>query len=197
MILKIDKGIFDVDLSAFNQYLSWCGDFGFFPMEPGQNHHKLLAYLVSQLSAGSLVADLGTHQGASALALAYNPNVLVLSFDISMHFEPTKKSFRDLPNVTFILNDCLNCIDMYQTAKIIMLDVNPHDGKQERKLLLELMERDYKGIVICDDIHLNDEMKEFWNSIVGGKKLDVTKYGHWSGTGVVIFDPQTLDVEVM
>jgi len=197
MLLKLDSGVNGVDLSAFLPYISWAGDMAYFPSEVGINHHKLLAYLVKQLPAGSLVADLGTYLGASALALASNPDIVVLTFDITKNFDTTKKTCIDLPNVTFILNDCLNCIDMFITAKIIMLDVNPHNGKQERKLLLELMEREYKGIVICDDINLNEEMQAFWKSIGGWKKLDVTKYGHWSGTGIVVFDSETLDLEVI
>jgi hypothetical protein len=39
---------------------------------------------------------------------------------------------------------------------------------------------------MLDDIHLNDDMKLFWNNITE-EKYDLTSIGHWSGTGLVVF----------
>ena len=76
-------------------------------------------------------------------------------------------------------------------APFIMLDTF-HDGGFEREFILELLKNNYKGMVLCDDIYLNDEMKSFWEW-VPLQKIDVSKYGHWSGTGIILFD-QTLKV---
>jgi hypothetical protein len=38
-----------------------------------------------------------------------------------------------------------------------------------------------------DDINLNNPMKEFWN-VITEDKYDISEYGHWSGTGLVIFE---------
>jgi hypothetical protein len=37
-----------------------------------------------------------------------------------------------------------------------------------------------------DDIYLNAEMTNFWNGLQN-EKYDLTKVGHWSGTGIAIF----------
>jgi hypothetical protein len=51
----------------------------------------------------------------------------------------------------------------------------------------------YRGIVILDDIHLNDHMNTFWNNITQ-KKHDVTNVGHFSGTGIIIFDQSRFQI---
>jgi predicted O-methyltransferase YrrM len=193
MTLTIDAGIAEIDLSSFLKYIDWAPECGYFPQEPGVNHHKLLAYLVKQLPANSLVADLGTYLGSSALALASNPKVRVITIDKLCQLEQDKQTCRDLPNVQVVTADCLKCIDLYINASLILLDIAPHDGAQERDLLLELRRRDYKGVVVCDDSELTNSMRSFWES-VEQKKINATKYGHWSGTGIVIFAPNVIDV---
>ena len=68
---------------------------------------------------------------------------------------------------------------------MILLDTF-HDGTFE-KIFYEYLKRiSYVGTLILDDIHLNNEMKFFWNNIEKNK-FDVTNIGHATGTGVVIF----------
>ena len=38
-----------------------------------------------------------------------------------------------------------------------------------------------------DDINLNEAMWKFWASIKQTKS-EITRIGHWSGTGIVLFD---------
>ena len=45
----------------------------------------------------------------------------------------------------------------------------------------------YLGVLILDDIHLNKEMKFFWENI-NEDKLDISVFGHSSGTGVVFLN---------
>jgi hypothetical protein len=44
--------------------------------------------------------------------------------------------------------------------------------------------------MLCDDIHLSDEMERFWREIKH-EKYDITQYGHHSGTGIVLFSNET------
>jgi hypothetical protein len=46
---------------------------------------------------------------------------------------------------------------------------------------------DYKGYVFCDDIHLNHNMENWWQS-VKIEKYDITDIGHFSGTGLINFN---------
>ena len=190
--LKIDSGVHAVDLAPLaghtpSPYLTHAA---------GREHYKLLAYLSGQLPAGSLVADLGTFQAASAVALASNPAVRVRSYDLAL--QPPVVRQCKLPNVEFTEANCLDCVADYADAALIMLDVDPHDGKQESKLCDYLICHNFSGILVCDDIHLNQGMEQFWNvwsTEDAAKKFDVTPYGHWSGTGLVVFSPETVDVE--
>jgi len=192
MILKVNKNILDVDLNPFTRFIT--DGSRFFPGN-GDNHHQLLSFLSHQLPKGSKVADLGTLVGHSAVALASNPDVQVISIDLEDYITEPRLSFKSLPNVRFIQGNCLSLIDEYIDSKLMLVDVAPHDGVQEAQLFDALSKRNYKGVAVLDDIESFDGMKRFWNTI-GLKKFNVTRYGHWSGTGIVVFDPSFIDVEV-
>jgi hypothetical protein len=59
-------------------------------------------------------------------------------------------------------------------------------------MINKLIEIDFKGILLLDDIHLNAEMQALWDWIPIVKKIDLTKFGHNSGTGVVMFGDSKL-----
>lgn len=179
----------------FQKYVSWHHVNAWFPQTPGENHHCLLAYLSSQLPNGSLVADLGTQSGASALAFAYNPKVQVYTYDIANHIPDGVTSFTSVPSIHRVMGSCFDHIDSYIDAKIILLDISPHNGSDERHMVSMLLQREYKGLLVCDDIYAFPSMKSFWDE-VRLKKYDVTSYGHWSGTGIISFDPKTIDIRV-
>jgi len=40
--------------------------------------------------------------------------------------------------------------------------------------------------MVLDDIHAFPEMEILWNKLIFNK-VDITSYGHWSGTGLVDF----------
>ena len=68
-----------------------------------------------------------------------------------------------------------------------MFDVDPHDGIIEREFLNWLDANNYKGIVFFDDIHLNPAMQAIWDSI-NKEKYDLTDLGHYSGSGIAIYN---------
>ena len=70
-------------------------------------------------------------------------------------------------------------------SDVIMLDTY-HDGEFEKEFY-DFIKPDFKGVLVLDDIHLNKPMQSFWRSITEPKE-DLTKIGHYSGTGVVYFD---------
>lgn len=152
----------------------------YFCLEAGKEHYRLLAHL-SDRFAGNLVLDIGTNRGASAVALSRNPKTKVVSYDIVDVLE-TKIKLRNLKfRVRDVLKDPKNIIK----AKLILLDT-AHDGTFENIFFDFLVNHSYKGYLLLDDIWLNDPMKEFWNSIAV-EKYDLSEYGHWSGTGLVVF----------
>lgn len=154
-----------------------------------------MALIASQLPLNSKIADLGTFSGASAIAFASNPNVKVFTCDVTDSIPSNYDSCKSLPNVRFTQGNCLNLVHEFIDADVILLDIDPHQGIQERKLLDILDERGFKGLLICDDIWLNDGMRKFWSS-VKQKKINLTSCGHYSGTGAVVFDENTIDVRI-
>lgn len=191
-----------VDLSGLADKLGWNSGYKhFFGLGAGQEHYKLLASLSEQCSPHSLVVDLGTLYGSSALALASNPLVNVHTYDIvrCIPEEHAASSSLSLPNVTQIIKDGIEGVaDFASKTDLIVLDIDPHDGLQERCAVNALLAQGYRGIVVCDDIHLNDAMKGFWEWVPASiRKLDVTPVGHWSGTGILVFDAASVDVKVI
>jgi hypothetical protein len=150
---------------------------------PGQDHYRLLAYLSTTYNNSTLL-DIGTYKGCSAISLSYNPTNQVKSFDIgnfrNLHSTPS--------NVEFIIDNILDptYIELILSSPFIMVDT-AHDGTFEREFHNHLRDIGWEGLLFLDDIHLNQEMKDYWNEIPDAK-VDVSQYGHWSGTGIVHFE---------
>ena len=142
-------------------------------------HYVLLSTLSKQYNKVKLY-DIGTYKGLSAVALSSNQSNLIVSYDIG-YYVTVKQPI----NVEFRIGNFYHDKEML-SSPLIMFDIDPHDGLQEKKFVENLTSVGYKGTVIFDDIHLNDGMKDFWNSITQ-EKHDYTQYGHWSGTGIVLF----------
>lgn len=145
---------------------------------PGQEHYRLLC-LLSTWFNNIYIYELGTWTGGSALCLAYNKSNYVISYDIKHLVEIERQ-----PNIEFRQGDYKHDKQLLRSP-LIFIDVT-HDGKLEREIYNYLIENNYKGLTVWDDITLNNEMKDFWNS-VKHEKYDLTNFGHYSGTGVIIF----------
>lgn len=156
--------------------------------KPGVNHYYLISYF-SSLFNDSIFLDIGTNEGASALAMVYNNRNKVYSFDLVNN----RKINENLKNITYIIDDITREYmgfdgeydDIILTSKFIMLDTE-HDGKFEFKFYNYLKKIGYRGYLFLDDIYLYSVMTKFWNKIEE-EKFDLTKYGHWSGSGIIKF----------
>ena len=196
MNLIVDKLVDNIDLKPFMQYVVAMGS-EYFDRPMGDNHVKLFAYLSKQLPDFSTVLDLGTLYGQSALGWAYNPKVQVITVDIEDHVAENQ-GYKTRENIKFVKGNAINLVDTYlDNTLVVFIDVAPHDGLQEQDIISILEEANYRGIVVLDDLFYNDEMRTLWNRIEGYKKIDVTKFGHWSGTGIVIFDESYVDVNIL
>lgn len=156
----------------------------YYHLEAGKEHYRLLTYLAS-LYSGVLLADIGTNHGASALALSTNPDNMVYSLDVVN----VRSGEPPLFNTQFVVGNFLHTTEIIEKiceAKLIMLDID-HEYHNEIQLYDILRFRGWKGLLVCDDIHLNDPMKRFWSEITDFK-IDVTDYGHGSGTGIIVMD---------
>ncbi len=164
------------------------------PGDPlGQPFHNLYAYF-STLFNGIKIADIGTRTGNSALALSYNENNIVDSYDVNSNYYNIVTEHIKKPNINFNLENILMSSKILQYP-LISLDVDPHDGIQERYCFAFLEANNYKGIVLLDDIGPDWPALDYWFRSINLPKWDLTKYGHFSGTGLVDFTGE-LEVEL-
>jgi predicted O-methyltransferase YrrM len=167
--------------------------------KPGINHYSLLSYLSKKIN-NSLIIELGTYAGTSALALSANPTNIVETYDVSGDpfaiIDTPSNIKRNIGNI-FELKDEKKLLK----AKLIFLDT-AHNGDFENQVLKYLNKNHYKGILLIDDIYWNGKMYYFWSSIKN-RKIDLTLIGHGdgdgpngniSGTGIVDFN-NNLDID--
>ena len=150
---------------------------------PGKEHYNLLGYISTLYNEATLL-DIGTYKGCSALALSFNPRNKIISFDIL----PELVQLSQTPiNIEFRVENILDLKnkELILSSPFIMLDT-AHDGSFEYEFYNYLIEIGYKGVLLLDDIHLNEQMQSFWRDIEE-EKYDISSIGHWSGTGLVIF----------
>ena len=155
---------------------------GYFNETSSKEHYRLLTY-ISSLYDNINILDIGTLKGCSALALSTNKTNKVFSFNLDNQLD-----LNDAPeNIEFIIDNVINgnYDNLILNSPIILLDTF-HDGTFEQEFLDYLLSINYKGNLLLDDIHLNNEMNYFWNNIKLSK-IDITHFGHSTGTGVVYF----------
>ena len=153
-------------------------------LSAGQSEYRLYAWLSTQFDK-SIILDVGTRTGGSALALSYNENNKVISYDLQ---EQGASINIKKDNVEFKIMDFRDDDLNLDHVSIIMIDVDPHDGIQEVEMMEYLYDKGWKGILLLDDIGPNwPEVEEMWDGITYDK-LNVTEVGHMSGTGLVNFE---------
>ena len=189
------------DVSYFSKYYDTSSGAYYEYLVGDKEHYRLLTWLATRLESGSIVLDIGSNYGHSALALAQNPNIRVLSYDT----EDKRILFRDdYPNIAFHIQDAMTISDeVILSAKLIVFDTE-HDGAVERRFFDKLVSLEYRGIVLFDDTRLNDGMREFWEHVTtictresNYISQDATNFAHFTGTGIVYFNPDAKILETL
>jgi predicted O-methyltransferase YrrM len=165
---------------------------------PGE-HYKLLAGITEALQP-AVIIEIGTATGLSALAMKkYLPKTgKIASFDLApwqrsypnSHLKP--EDFADGRLVQYAANLAESSVmekyaPLIQEADLIFIDAT-HDGELEKKLLNQLQQIGFKKkvYILFDDIRVWTMLK-MWREI-SLPKIDLTSFGHWSGTGLVELD---------
>jgi predicted O-methyltransferase YrrM len=161
---------------------------------PGE-HYKLLAGLVAELGARNVV-EIGTSTGMGTLAIAeaLPPNGAVTTFDIApwRQFQKTWLIEDDFSGGR-IAQEVADVAasraigryrELFQAADFIFID-GPKDGVTELRFIeaLASLPLPRNPVVMFDDIRVLN-MIEVWRRL-NRPKLDITSFGHWSGTGLV------------
>jgi predicted O-methyltransferase YrrM len=164
---------------------------------PGE-HYKLLAALVAVTDAKRVV-EIGTHQGLSALALMQTlpAGGSLATFDIMPFREVPGYVLRDDDFADGRLTQFIADIttdagfaehrELLRDADLIFVDA-AKDGHQERVFLQRFEDVGFTNmpLIVFDDIRVYN-MLRIWREI-RRPKLDVTSFGHWSGTGLVDYE---------
>ena len=161
---------------------------------PGQ-HYRLLTALVALLRPRTVI-EIGTATGMSALAMkmALPEDGKIVTFDVVPWQEYRGAVLQADDFADGRLEQRLDDLstpagwqknaDLLERAEFILVDAQ-HNGVQERNFLRGFDEIGLASgpIVMFDDIRLWG-MLAFWREIER-PKLDLTSFGHWSGTGLV------------
>ena len=162
-----------------------------------KEHYHFLGYISTTIDNGTII-DTGTHRGGSAIALSYNQSNKVHTYDIESFRSGITGNVKNIPkNISYycplsIIELMETNPDQILTSDIFFIDIN-HEGPEEIKLFDFLLENNYKGILILDDIHINADMEHVWSYIQSSDVItfDATNIAHLldgDGTGVVFFD---------
>lgn len=155
----------------------------YYTQPPGTNHYRLLSYISTKLSDRSVVYDIGTLHGTSAYALAYNPNVSVISYDII----DNGIGLKTIPtNLQFKIGNVKNDLHLL-SADVILVDTM-HDGTWELDFYNWLVYHDYHGITLWDDTKYHEfpGMQNIFLKNVKHEIIDLTHLGHVTGTTAII-----------
>jgi predicted O-methyltransferase YrrM len=159
---------------------------------PGE-HYRLLPALAGVVGAKNIV-EIGTFQGASALAFLSDPSVCHLTtFDV-LPWDAIPNTLLEHADFSGCLqqvigdlsepNTFLQNAEMLRSAELIFID-GPKDGRFEYRFLeaLYALAPAVPQLVILDDIRVMT-MLDCWRQLPT-PKLDLTSFGHWSGTGLL------------
>jgi predicted O-methyltransferase YrrM len=161
---------------------------------PGE-HYKLLAGLVATIKPKTVI-EIGTYTGMGTLALkeCLADDARLATFDLLpwTHFSQTwlrQEDFDDGRITQHTSNIAEPGVieryhDLFSAAELIFIDA-PKDGITEYKFVdaLRRLKLDHEPVIVFDDIRVMN-MIAFWRSL-DCPKLDLTSFGHWSGTGLV------------
>jgi predicted O-methyltransferase YrrM len=157
---------------------------------PG-DHYRLLAAL-GEVTGATQVAEVGTFTGMGTLALAES-RAHVQTYDILPwdSFADTLLRAEDFNGrITQRIGDLADAeffnreTNALRGASLIFID-GPKDGKFEPAFLARLLPVLRAGqLLVFDDIRTLP-MLQFWRELPLAK-LDVTSFGHWSGTGLAV-----------
>jgi hypothetical protein len=164
----------------------------FYNVFPGEHYRILKA--ICKIMSPSVVVEVGTYTGMGAVAfLQGGYSTQVVTYDVLPWFnfrshlsENDFKTGRltqhigDLSNEEYFESQ----IDVLSSAELIFVDA-PKNGIFEYKFLplLRALPVGKTKILVLDDIRFVN-MIDLWRSIKS-PKLDITSFGHWSGTGLV------------
>ena len=197
MKISISNNLLDNFNLKNHEYLT---DKKYYDLESGKQEYRRYSYLSTFFNYCHIL-DIGTLDGRSAVALSHNDTNKVISYNILDQIKNEYHPIHSKSNIEFRIKNVLDDLtpEFVSKLKIVMIDID-HFGKIESLIMNKLYKMGFSGIIILDDIHHPQPkekllMENLWRNI-NLKKYDVTKYGHFSGTGIVIMN-SNIDFELL
>lgn len=167
------------------------GESAYLNLWPGE-HYRLLAGF-AQVLQPRLIIEIGTATGLSSLAmLPYTTQLItfdIRSWDTYPNTVLGAQDFADGRLIQKVADLGQESVfdahrELLQKATFFFIDAT-HDGYLEKKLLEQIasLPRQEPAWLLFDDIRVWTMLK-MWRE-VSHPKLDLTSFGHWSGTGLV------------
>ena len=191
--LKVGRSALGIDLTDISLKFPFESVGRYINVWPGE-HYRLLAAIVKEIKP-QLVIEIGTATGASSLVMKeYLPqNGKIITYDVIPWNEYPASGLNQqdfgeqleqrIVDISVQSNADLQ-YDVLKKADLIFVD-GAKDGVSE-SAFIKLFDRisfENNPIVLFDDIKF-DIMIKIWREIKH-PKLDITSFGHWSGTGLV------------
>lgn len=190
--LKFSERAISIDLQNISRRIP-DGQVNYIDIFPGE-HYKLLS-AITEIMQPKLIVELGTHLGYSSLCMKkYLPaDGKLITFDVVPwnEFSNTILTSNDFDQQLIQQVDDITQPsvfdkhrEMLENADIIFMDALK-DGIQEYQFLENFSTIKFKKkcLFVFDDIRLWNMLDIWYN--MDKPKLDLTSFGHWSGTGLV------------
>ena len=163
-----------------------------------QSTYKLLAYL-SSLSNNQNFLMCETRSGEYSVALAINTTNKVTTIDRWNLLQDFPNSIPSIPNLSIIIDDVITTEGLNKYRDLILstsvfcinMSNDPHgppDGNNQYIMYQYLLENNYQGVIVFDQIYYGGLPVNLWAKIDDQYKVDVTFLAGGNGTGVVQFN---------
>lgn len=189
MKIEISNSILDNFQLINKEYLV---DKTFYDLPSGQQEYHLYSYLTTFFN-NTVILDIGTLNGRSAVSLSHNETNQVISYNITDDICNPNHKIYTKSNIEFRIKDILEDLteEFVKKVKIIVIDID-HFETIETKIIKKLDELHFSGIILLDDIHRTivsrpNYIQRLWNKLPY-RKIDITRYAHWSGTGAIFMN---------
>lgn len=192
LALQFINKAFDIDLKDISARIPK-QEVNYIDIYPGE-HYNLLSAII-QVMLPKTVIELGTHLGYSALCMKkyLPPGSKIYTFDVIPWngFENTILKEDDFDEKLVQCIDDITTEQVFQKYKPVIEDAEVifmdalKDRVQEYEFLKNFSTIQFKKkcLFVFDDIRLWN-MLDIWFHMEK-PKLDLTSFGHWSGTGIV------------
>ena len=161
------------------------------PLQDFEGHDSYVPFLEfvgRHMPEGALILEGGTWSGTGARALGCR-NHRVWTYDPYPQpgIEDGHRRGLLTDNITWEPRKVLDIpIPQLLACDLFYLDIDPHAGTEEIEFYDHLKKVGFTGLLVCDDIAMNDGMRRFWDHI-DLPKFTTGQRAHLTGMGVVSF----------